>query len=497
MVAIKKSPFNFKILDTRGDRIPSLLKPSSVIDIFDGISNDFHDHGLFSVPTFGRVGSDARDQKFSYIDIKLKIFHPKLFFILKQLKGLYVGILQGKTFARWDDKEKEFIKCEEEEGSTGFSFFLKHWEKIDFNRTASLRRDDKIALIEKYKDVALTDKVLVLPAGLRDIEVTDNGTVKYDEINNIYMRIIAISNTVIKVNAEDWEVLFDNQAWSLQQAFNEAFTYFNNILSGKNGFWQEKYASRRIFNGTRNVISSMDPSVTKLGAPNQPRYTDTMIGMYQLAYAVLPKTIHYLQTGFLSKVFSSPEIDVVPLVNKRTLKREMVKVTSDNIDRWGTTEGLVKILNSFSKPGNRNKPIIVEGYYLGLIYKGPDNTFKIFNDIDELPENFDKKYVEPLTLMQLIYLSGYRYWNDTVAVVVRYPITGIDSIFPVTTYVKTTVKSEARIELSDNWELPLEAAKDEYTALEFPTNTELFHDSLTPHHSRLAGAGGDSFLIIL
>ena len=66
-------------------------------------------------------------------------------------------------------------------------------------------------------------------------------------------------------------------------SFNQIFDYFQTILSGKHGFLQSKWGSRRIFNGTRNVIFAMDPSVENLGFPNQPKSTDTVVGMYQLA----------------------------------------------------------------------------------------------------------------------------------------------------------------------------------------------------------------------
>ena len=55
--------------------------------------------------------------------------------------------------------------------------------------------------------------------------------------------------------------------------------------------------SRRIFNGTRNVISSMDPSSDYLGSDTQPSFTDTVLGIYQLCKAALPITIHQLKNS--------------------------------------------------------------------------------------------------------------------------------------------------------------------------------------------------------
>ena len=81
-------PFNIKILDTSGSRL-SVLKPVRVLDIYEGITNNFHEEGLFSISIFGRLGDEVRDKRFSYIDIKTKIMHPVIYTRLVKLKSLY------------------------------------------------------------------------------------------------------------------------------------------------------------------------------------------------------------------------------------------------------------------------------------------------------------------------------------------------------------------------------------------------------------------------
>lgn len=478
-------PFNIKLMDIRGDRL-SILRPVKVLDIHEGITNNFHEDGLFSIPIFGRVGSDVRDKKFSYLNIRTKIFHPVIYSRLIKLKGLYEGIISGKEHALWDEKEKDFVKADELDGETGYSFFMEHWDKIQFKRTGSVLRDDRIKLIEKYKEMALVDKILTLPAGLRDFEIDDSGRQRYDDINNIYWRILSIANTIVSTNVESNLPILNNPRYSLQRAFNEIFDHFETLLSGKSGFLQSKWGSRRIFNGTRNVISSMDPSSDFLGAKNQPSYTDTVVGIYQLSKAALPITIHQLKTGFLSNLFSVAG-QPVPLIDKKTFNLEYIKVPSDVFDQWNTMEGLEKVINNMSEPQLRHRPIEVEGRYLALIYIGPDKTFKIFSDIKELPEDRDISHVQPLNLCHLIYLSGYKKWNTLRGLLTRYPVTGIDSIYPSTVYVKTTIKGEIRYELNDNWEID----DTETPALEFPTEPYNYLDTLIPHHTRLAGLGAD------
>lgn len=484
---IAQAPFNIKIMDLRGNRL-SVLRPVKVLDIHEGISNNFHEDGLFSIPIFGRVGSEVRDQKFSYMDIKTTVFHPFIYSRLTKLKGMYEGIISGKEHAIWDDQLKDFVKADELDGETGYSFFMEHWKDIKFVPTGSTLRDDRIKLIEKYKDVALVDKVMILPAGLRDFEMDDAGRQRYDDVNNLYWRMLSISNTIVSNNVSANLPILNNPRFSLQLAFNEIYEHFSNLLSGKGGFLQTKWGSRRVFNGTRNVISSMDPSSDTLGAPNQPGYTDTVVGIYQLCKAALPITIHQLKNSILQDIFKAPGQPIY-LVDKKTLKLEPVKVPTDIYDQWNTMEGLEKVINGMSETQLRHRPIDVEGRYLALIYIGPDKTFKIFNDITTLPSDRDIKNVYPLTLCQLIYLSGYKRWNELKGLLTRYPITGIDSIYPCTVYVKTTIKGEIRYELNDSWEIDEESKIK--PALEFPKEPYNYLDTLIPHHTRLAGLGAD------
>jgi len=481
-------PVNISLLQLTPQRLEA-LKPVKVLDYYDGGTTQLHEDGLFSISIFGRVGSEERDRRFSYVDIRTQIFHPYFFKQLVKLKALYQGIMSRKIYAVWDEKERDFVQSDAATGSTGFHFFLQHWEDIEFKRTGSDIRDLRIELIQKYKQKCLTDKILIMPAGLRDITVDELGRTKMDEINDIYRAIISISNAITTTAAGSSSV-FDSSRYSLQLAFCRVYDYVNNLLEGKGGFFQKKWGARRIFNGTRNVISSMDTSQSMLGLPNAPKLNSTVVGLYQTMKGALPKSQYLVLNGWVSKVFASNDGNAV-LVNPKTLHREHVKLSSETIDKWTTTAGIETVINSYFETSTRLKPVRVEGYYLGLIYRGPDNTFRIFNDIDDLPvgdPKFDKRYVFPLTLCELLYLSGYREWNTLPILVTRYPVTGAGSIYVSYVYLKNTVVSTVRRELNEDWQ-PM---SKEYTALEYPVfeNPE-FIDTMIPHPSRLALMGAD------
>ena len=480
-------PANLEIMDLNNERVRA-LKPVKVLDIMDGATDNFHEDGLFSISIFGRVGSDERDLRFSFIDIRVEIFHPFIYQTLCELKGLYESIIMGRAYAVWNDKEKDFEASDPVNGQTGFFFFVSQWKNIVFKRTESKARDIKIEFIEKFKERALTSKIVVIPAGYRDIQVDESGRVRQSEINDYYRNLISISNSVPASNVAKTAIL-DTSRVSLQNAFNKIYEYLGGLIKGKHGFMAGKWASRRVFNGTRNVISAMDTSPPYLGAPNYPKYNDTTLGLFQLIKAMLPVTQHLLLTGWAAKVFSGSEGSAL-LTNPVSLKQERVAVSPDTIDRWTTTSGIEKVISSYRETERRHRPVMVEGYYLGLIYRGPDKTFKIFADIDELPrdETFLKEYVFPLTLCEYIYLAGYTRWAKTPIMVTRYPVTGLGSIYPSYAYVKNTINAEIRYELGETWE----KMGEEFKAVEFPIlDTPTYVDSLIPHPSRLQALGGD------
>ena len=480
-------PANITLMHLTPARLQA-FKPVQVLDIFDGGTTNYHEEGLFSTSIFGRTGSDERDQRFSYIDLRAEILHPYVYKQLVLLKGLYKNIMAGKSFAVWDAKESDFVLSDAANGETGYQFFMANWTAIKHKPTGSEIRDLRIQMIEKYKATATTTKVLVIPAGFRDVTIEEGGRVKEGEINAFYRTLISISNTInTALSANNAQL--DTSRHSMQMAFNKLYEYLMSLLEGKGGFLQQKWGARRIFNGTRNVITTMDTSIKVLGEPNYPGINATVLGLYQTMKASLPVAKHHILRGWLSQVFNTAEGNAY-LVNRASLKRETVKVPVDVVDRWTTTAGIEKVISSYEDAYIRLKPIIIEErYYLGLIYRGPDKTFRIFGDIDELPEHLSKDDVYPLTLCELLYLSGYRVWNTLPCYCTRYPVTGAGSIYPSFVYVRNTLISESRRELGHSW-VPME--EPEAVAMEYPTfDKPAFVDTIIPHPSRLAGLGAD------
>jgi hypothetical protein len=477
-------PFNVKILELTQDRLKG-LRPVRSLDIVDGSGTNFNEDGLFSTTIFGKVGDERRNVRFSYIDIKIPIFHPIIYRALMEMKKLYGGIIAGTEYAIWNKELSDFERSDLINGKTGFHFFVEYWGKIQFEMTKSIIRQQNILMIEKYKKVAMTSKIIVMPAGLRDIEVSASGRMQRDEINDFYHTLLATANTISDASVRSNPEMLNRARYNLQLCFNDLYNTIEGMIEGKKKLLMDKWASRRIMNGTRNVITAMDTSTPYLGSPGSVSFNNTVVGLYQLLKALLPIARYHIRNGFLTKVFLAVDLPA-HLVNKETLKMETVSLKTDYFDRWMTDEGLDKVISSFAQEELRHKPIEIENHYIGLIYKGPDHSFKIIQDIDEVPDNRNKADVFPLTFCELLYLSCYTILNNYVGFVTRYPVTGVGSIYPSILHVKTTVKSEVRHELNDVWE-PMDK---NHTAYEFPTKGP-FVNSLVPHSAHLAKLGAD------
>lgn len=480
-------PFNVWLMHLNANRVRGLT-PVTSLDIYEGATTDFHDEGLFSVPIFGRVGSEERSMRFSYVDMKVEILHPVIWANLATVRALYSEILAGKAYAIWDAEKKDFQKATELDGDTGYSFFMRHYPELEIPRGKSESRNERIEVIEIYRKKG-GDRLRyfpVSPAGIRDVQVED-GRVTKDEINDQYYRMVSISNTVVISQVTNNPRVLDSPRYNLQITANAIYDHYESILKGKKGLLLGGFGSRRIFNGTRNVITAMDLSTTDLDSPRTPSPLQTQIGLFETAKGALPVTKYHMRVGWLNDVFAG-DTGQAFLVDPKTLKRKLVSISNQEYDRWGTDEGLDRVINSFAKEKNRQKPIMIAGHYIGLIYVD-DESYKVFGDIDELPPSFDRKKVYPLSLTLLIYLSCHKRLNELIVHVTRYPVAGLGSVVLSYVYCRTTIVASLKWQLDDAWNLD----KSSTPTLEFPSldYNAPFLDSLVPPTWALAGLEAD------
>jgi hypothetical protein len=473
---ISQAPFNLDLLILKDEEIRHVT-PVTVLDTMEGKTKNFHPNGLFSTEIFGKVGNEVRNRQFSYINLKATIFHPIIYKAICDLKSLYSDLLAGNKYAIWDDNIKDFIKATPLTGNTGYSFFLEHFKDIQFEERLSSKRENNIKLVNKYRNNCLMNKLIVLPAGLRDYEYSDAGQPSQDEVNTLYRQVMSLANLITEASLKVSPAEVDNVRYKMQKKVNEIYYYFEAMLNGKKKLVLGKWASRKIYNGTRNVITSLNNNTDNLDSPTLVSFNQTTIGLYQFLKATLPVAIHHIRNT-LYKVFPGPNMPAI-LVNKKTLKKELVHLDPKYYDEWMTNEGLEQVITRFGLVDLRNIILDTPNHYLGLIYRGPDMTYKFLQDIDELPDDRSKDDVHPITFAELLYISVYHFANDLPLFFTRYPVINYGSIYPSKTFLKSTVNSEIRTMLDDNWH------KTDRVALQYPILDSQFVDSMSPHPAHL------------
>lgn len=483
------APLNVSLLVPQPQQL-KLLQPITSLDIFDGPGGNFHDAGLFSTLIFGRVGDPIRDRQFGYIDLRIPVLHPIVFRTMSKLRGLYGEIMQGTAYALWDAEKGDFTPASELEGKTGYEFFAQHWKQIAFTKTTSSVRNVRIQLIDKYRDQSEISHLLVMPAGLRDADVETDGRPSVPEINEFYQRVLMlVRNFPERINPADDLSTYDRTRYNLQLQFVGLYDYIEGLISGKRGFIQERWASRRVFNGTRNVLSSLDTTTADLDLPNRPKFNDTVIGLYQAAKSVQPKVIYHLRNSIAGQVFDT-STNRVELINKETLQLEWVEIANQDLDRWGTEEGMEKVIGTLEVLEKRGRAIEIAGHYLALVYKTPD-SFRVFRDMRDFPADFDKSLVFPLTYVELIYIAGLPMWLDNSAFVTRYPVENYNSSIPSKQYVKTTIEGLHLKQLGGNWEVDPDLPEAyEYPLLRLGQVVQ-YYDATSVSPSRLAPLTAD------
>lgn len=478
-------PFNIKLLNPHNSQHLLGLFPVTSISKFDGNSGDFHPQGLYSNIIFGKQGDSKRFEQHSLINLKTSIMHPFYLRQLKRYKSLFRDILLGISYAKWDDRQKTFLPAGIIDGRTGYSFFLEHFNDIVFEKGGNLSREQRVRFLEENRNKAMMSKYIVLPAGLRDIELKDDGLPTEDDINPLYSRLISQASTLSEITAGTNDPVLDIPRKAMTLTSEAIFDHIFNLLEGKRGFLQAKWASRRVFGTTRNTISSLEMGSTDLNDPRAPEQDVTVVGMAQFLAGTLPLMRHALKTRVLVDFLENIRGEV-KLVDKETLKYVNHRIPEKISDKWGTDDGLDNLMQGFLEPHNRHEPIVIDGHYLKLIYRD-EKGFRLLDKLGDKPPG--NGTVKPVTWGELFYIAAAPLVAKVRAFNTRYPITGLGSIYPSRTYLKTTAQSKILFPYNDFGELD----KTETNYIEFPATAEknAYHETMQVHTSTLSALGAD------
>lgn len=434
---LDQSLFNIDIIAATDQDVKYLGEITNP-NIFEASSNRFDKAGLFSTEIFGPVGSPARNTTLGYINLKVKVLHPYVFQTLCTLNSKYEDIIAGKKRAKLDRDKWDLV--EDNSGETGYEFFMSVLPRIRFSDNGSNERKHKINLIKKYaNEKYMSDKYLVLPAGLRDYRVDESGRPTEDEVNALYRKLLAVTALLktIKVTNENLYQV-DPIRYKIQKSINSIFDYFLQLLGPKSGFIQNKWSKRAIVNGTRNVLTPAPYKITKLN--NAKISTNhSVCGIYQYIKAIAPIAMNRVKGMFINR-FLNTNSSTAMLVDPNTKKTSLVNIKVNKRDEWLSMEGLNRTMNKMKQADLRFEPVMIDGYYLQMVYDDGQNIV-LLNDTKEITSDMNKEWIRPLTYIEMFYISIFDIKHKYPGFITRYPVISLGGIFPCKVYVKTTYKA--------------------------------------------------------
>lgn len=483
------NPMNISLMD-----LNEFIKKRNILEVtshsvYEASSNNFHPRGLFSELIFGQIASEQRMIKFGFVDLNTTVLHPLIYKNITSLKGLYEDIMDGKVYAKYDEESQDLIRADEEEGETGIGFFLRIFPKIKFKETGSDKRSTKIEIMDKFKDRLFIDKFLILPAGVRDIKISD-GRATSEEINKIYLGILSLSQAMPK--GFDDNPIFDGIRNNLQKKVVQLYTYIQNIIDGKGGFLQKKYGARSVALGTRNVITASDMTADSPMDPSFIKYNETQIPLFQCMKAFQPVVFHTLKSVFLDALFT-PGSSNITTIDPKTLKLHYSEISEATKNLFLTSDGIETLVNRFANTYIRDSYFTIsttenKEEYLYLIHDDPiTNTIHIFRDMDYFlstnPE-CKKINIKPMTYAEIFYIATQQATLNKHVLITRYPVTSIESIYPSKVKLVSTEQSR---------KVTIVNGPARYQFPHFPTRGKRYLDSLAVHPSKLEGLGGADY----
>ena len=472
---------NISLMDIRVTETKYLGRVTE-LSIFDKLNKNFHPDGLFSVEIFGAVGSKERNVREGIIELKAPVLHPKVYEIVTSLKASYKDLLAGKAFFKFDKKLKDFVP--DEDGETGYAFFMRHLKDIRFKETGSDSRELKIRTVREHDISVLTMKQLVvLPAGLRDYVVKDDKPSE-DEINGLYRNVLRSANMLGNFDKSMLESpVINTMLHNMQINVNAVYAYIKDIISDKSGFTQSSWASRSITYGTRNVISSLPSPVKNLDNKDvdvlEP--DDTIVGVYQYLKAYQPQVLPAIKRTFISNIFDSNS-DTVRLFTK-DFKSVLKEVGYTTRDKWISDEGIIGLINKMTPPDYFDLPVTIDDHYIALLHEKDDIVTIILNS-SEITEDMAKKDIRPLRYIDFFYLCIYQWSGVSLGLVTRYPVANLGGVYPSVVKIKTTAIGEPKyIRNRMTGELD--------RVYQFPIYGTSYVTSFSPHFSHLVTLGAD------
>ena len=222
--------------------------------------------GLFSEEIFGKFGSNERKSTFAYVDLRTKIIHPEAYehIFLSLSSDIGKFILNKQKYIIENGK----LSVDDKDGISGVYQFIKNFYKLDL----SILKDKKeeVNFIKKNINRIFIDKWLILPAGIRDIQIqkgTNKSQIQYTELNELYENLIRNANSMESIPSDD---LRESLTQGVQRCALEINKWIKMRLKGKGGLIRGGLM-RKVIDYSGRVVITTDNTlkIGEIGLPWQ------------------------------------------------------------------------------------------------------------------------------------------------------------------------------------------------------------------------------------
>lgn len=457
--------------------------------------------GLLSNEIFG-ITKDDRTTIFAYIDLAGEYFlHPLAYKIWSRLdSNVKLCVYEMDTFVY--DPEKGKLKSDPK-GETGLKFLMKLIKTVDFKKTGSSKREVKINFLEKYREKLFMKDVVVIPAGMRDVNTEADGKVGVGEINKLYNAVVRDAKALQE--SDDYGLSLNGTLRGrIQDNIVKIYNWFifgrdpltgadaqASGLSRKLGLIRRAGMKKSFDWGSRLVIctqnlrkeklSDLDVDLDSIGLP-----------LAAVCANLFPYMLYWIRNWFSNRL---SDVQSLTVYNTKTKKLEQTK-----IDSWQTVysdERIKKEIGRFMH-GMSNRFVPIEApimnptkgtnYYLqfkGYNVPNEDIANKLIND--QMSKESFHLNSRPLTWCDLIYMAAMEVTKDKMTLITRFPMDSYYNQFPAKIKVISTIETEPILVWNTFYK-----KYPKITLADINQNSSNhFVDVALPNNVRLGSIGGD------
>lgn len=350
--------------------------------------------GLFSNELFGLPGSYDRKTIVGYIDLHRHFFHPVIYNALVRMDKRIQNAVEGSKYYKIVNGE---LIEDEEHGETGISFLYHNWEKLNYSKTNSRQRNDRIELLRNLKkNEIFCDKWLVLPPFYRDLDFSQSSTGKInkDAINDLYVRLINLCTTLS--NTAGINFMGNITEFKVQNTLLEIYLYLTKPLAKKNGYIRKNLMGKSVDYSYRSVISAPDIGKSNTYKNEKIDFVHTGIPLAEACVLFLPFLIKEIR-DFMKDQFSNKLYMNTSSNKKIFLKNPMDDYTDDKIQK------IIQLYLSSSEHRFDTLQVNTEEGYKNIRF--------FYNDLKR-----------DFTITDLLYINAYKITEKKHVYITRYPV---------------------------------------------------------------------------